>query len=373
MGNANRYNMGMKFKVLFFSLCLPLSLFSIEFEDAVFPEIITSGRALAMGNAFLCKVDDSTAAFYNPAGLGTVRYPHFHLSNFHVEVNRGWMDIGTGGRLTDTSGNFVKAFSLDGTRELLNEKRGKLSHSRFHFLPNFTTRYFSAGYLLSKRTLATVGTDPTDQFEYATRLDHGPYAAINFSFMGGVFKIGATGMFIRRKEAYGEADPAVAIDLKSSDYNKGTALLFTSGARVTLPWTYLPTFAVNVHNVTGQRFTKDGAGRPRQVKQTFDFGFSITPQIGRASRVHLEVNYKDGLQRYSGVSQVRRILFGLEFDFARTMFFRLGYGDGYGSGGIGIRTRKLEFDLTTYAVDTTSSEFRGKEDRRFALTLSSGF
>ena len=32
----------------------------------------------------------------------------------------------------------------------------------------------------------------------------------------------------------------------------------------------------------------------------------------------------------------------------------------------------LEFDLTTYAVDTTTSEFRGEEDRRFALSLSFG-
>ena len=62
----------------------------------------------------------------------------------------------------------------------------------------------------------------------------------------------------------------------------------------------------------------------------------------------------------------------MEFDIARTFFFRFGYGDGFGSGGVGLKTKALEFDLTTYAVDAGPG-FRDKEDRRFSLTLSSGF
>ena len=46
---------------------------ALDFEDHSFPELVTSARALAMGNAYICKVDDSWSAFYNPAGLGTVR------------------------------------------------------------------------------------------------------------------------------------------------------------------------------------------------------------------------------------------------------------------------------------------------------------
>jgi hypothetical protein len=64
---------------------------------------------------------------------------------------------------------------------------------------------------------------------------------------------------------------------------------------------------------------------------------------------------------------------GAEIDVMRTFFFRVGYGDGFGSGGIGMKTKRLEFDLTTYAVDTEQAGFRGNEDRRFAMTISSGF
>ena len=45
----------------------------IPFEDAIFPELAVSARAQAMGNAFIARTDDSAAAFYNPAGLGSVR------------------------------------------------------------------------------------------------------------------------------------------------------------------------------------------------------------------------------------------------------------------------------------------------------------
>ena len=56
-------------------------------------------------------------------------------------------------------------------------------------------------------------------------------------------------------------------------------------------------------------------------------------------------------------------------------FFRLGYGDGWGSGGIGVRNENFIFDLTTYAIegDETENAFREDEDRRYILSFSSGF
>ncbi len=346
----------------------------IRFEDAVTPELASSGRALAMGNAFLCKVDDSSAVLYNPAGLGTVRNSHLHFSNFHLELNKGWMDISTNGSASDAVGNFAKAFKLDGLREEMVEQPGKLSHSKFSFMPNFTMRHFSAGYLYSMQTRATLGTQAGAQFEFADRLDHGPYAAINIPFLGGIFKVGATGIFLIRKEIIDERDPNTTLDIQSSEYTKGTAFIMNAGAKLTFPVSMLPTVAIVTHNALDKNFaSRSDAGNPTRIERTISTGFSLTPQIGQTTRIHLEVNFKDMAGRYTGVSGQRRTTFGMEFDFFRAMFVRFGYGDGYGSGGLGLRTQRLEFDLTTYAVDSTSSEFRGVEDRRFALTMSSGW
>lgn len=354
---------------------LSFNLMAIGFEDAVFPELATSARALAMGNAFISKVDDASAVFYNPAGLGTVRYPHLHLSNFHLELNKGLINAGTGGTVTNAFGNTAKMFSLDGTRQLLIKNVGTIAHSSFHALPNFTSRYFSLGYLVSKKTRAIVtNATSTTGFEFADRLDHGPYAALNLSLFGGVFKAGASAIFLNRKELVSTADPTKTINLTPNAYQKARAVIVTAGTKLTLPFVFLPTFSANMHNALNQNFSHaTGIGAPTKIPRGYDVGFSITPQVGISTRIHLEINYKDIAGAYSGVAKKRKLLLGAELDFSRVFFFRLGYGDGFGSAGLGIKSRKLEFDLTTYAVDTTTSAFRGKEDRRFALSVSSGF
>lgn len=344
------------------------------FEDATYPELATSGRALAMGNAYISKVDDSVSSFYNPAGLGTVRHKHLHLSNFHLESNRGLISMGGGGNISDVGSNVGKSFKLDGARQLLLKNRSKISYSRIQAMPNFTTRFFSLGYFISKRTKATMGAEADSKFEYADRLDHGPYLSLNMSLFGGVFKFGVTGVYLNRNEGIGEADANTGFTLDDSNTNKGHVFHVISGGKMTLPIAFLPTFSATLHNSAATKFTHDGGpAQPANIPQTLDVGFSLTPKISQNSQVHLEFDYKDLNGKYGSVSNARRGLFGLELDFARLFFVRFGYGDGFGSAGLGIKTRKIEMDLTTYAVDSSANDFRGKEDRRFALTLSSGF
>lgn len=348
--------------------------FAIGFEDAIYPELATSARALGMGNAYNAKVDDASAAFYNPAGLGSVRGVSFHLSNLHLEMNKSFLTVGSKGPVLDAVANTTKLFSLDGTRELLREEPGKMTHSRFHMLPNLTTRYFTLGYLLSKHTRAVV-TDvaSSEGFEFADRLDHGPYVGLNFSFFGGVLKIGASGIYLSRKELKASADPNQTINLESGDYYKGKGIIATAGTKLTLPIALLPTFSATMHNALGTEFGQArGAGAPEKIASSIDVGFSITPQVTTRSRLHLEVNYKDISREFGDVDNSRRLLLGAEWDFYRALFVRLGYGDGFGSFGLGARGKSFQFDISTYAVDSTARTFRGEEDRRFAFSFSAG-
>ncbi len=57
---------------------------SIGTSGADFLEIGTGSRALAMGEAFTAEINDLNSLYYNPAGLGTLRYPV--LSIFHQEL-----------------------------------------------------------------------------------------------------------------------------------------------------------------------------------------------------------------------------------------------------------------------------------------------
>ena len=353
--------------------CAPSVFAALDFEDHAFPEFVTSARALAMGNAYISKVDDAWSAFYNPAGLGTVRESSLQLANAHLEASQGLLSTISDGPAYKIPKNYLDSYKSQKLREELAKDPGTLSHSRINLFPNFTARYITLGYLFSQRNRAIVNKDAANTFELAERRDHGPVMALNASLFGGVLKFGVSGVYLFRRELYKSVGPNDPISINDSvDYKTGQGLQLTAGTRLTLPFTYLPAFSAVLRNASnkGWENVKDG-GAPDKIKQTIDVGFSITPQIGKTTRLHMEVDLKDLNDAYD-TSSKRRIAAGMELDFNRRIFLRAGYGDGWGSGGIGVRSRTFILDLTTYAVDRSRDGFREDEDRRYVLSISSG-
>jgi hypothetical protein len=161
--------------------------------------------------------------------------------------------------------------------------------------------------------------------------------------------------------------------VNDSDFKRGSSLQVTAGAKLTLPIAWLPTFSGVLRNATNNDFEGEtDGGAPDRIKQTVDVGFSLTPQIGNRTRIHFEANLKDVSDSYI-TSFKRRIAAGMELDFNRRIFLRGGFGDGWGSGGLGVRNDQFILDLTTYAVDRSFEGFREEEDRRWVASLSRGF
>lgn len=359
--------------ILFTWLAIGPSYAKLDFEDHAFPELVTSARALAMGNAYINKVDDSWSAFYNPAGLGTVRKPQLHIANIHLEASSGLLDVIGGGPAYEIPGNYMDSFDQDEMRSALAKDQGKLAHSRFNVFPNFTIRGLTLGYMFSQRNRSIINKDVANEFEVAERRDQGPVMSLNASLFGGVFKVGATAIYLNRRDLYKAFGPTAPVDINGNDYKKGSSLQLTAGARLTFPVSLLPTFSAVLRNATDNDFENISmGGEPEAIEQTVDVGFSITPQISKMSRLHMEVNLKDLGNSYE-TDVKRRLAAGVELDFNRRIFLRAGYGDGWGSGGIGVRSRTFILDLTTYAVDRSLDGFREEEDRRWVFSLSSGF
>jgi len=371
-------NLVLGIPIFLFFLSLPTRA-ALDFEDHAFPEFITSARALAMGNAYICKVDDAWSAFYNPAGLGTVRRPQFHLGNIHLEASSGLTRVVGAGPAYEIPKNYINSYDTDEMRLALAENKGELAHSRINLFPNFTVRGLTLGYMASQRNRATINDidpDPNNAantFEVAERRDHGPVMSLSGSLFGGVFKVGASAVYLIRRDLYKSFAPTDPVSISDSDYKTGKSLQVTAGTRLTLPITFIPTFSAVLRNATSHAW--DGVsdnGGPDKIKQTIDAGFSITPQIGKIARLHMEVNLKDIGNAYE-TDVKRRMAAGMELDFRRRIFLRLGYGDGWGSGGLGVRSRSFIMDLTTYAVDRSLAGFREEEDRRWVFSISSGF
>lgn len=362
--------------IIIYSLFYTSSSFAaLGFEDAAYPEIVTSSRALGMGNAYLGKVDDSWAAFYNPAGLGTVRKFQFHFANVHLETNNGFLGVTAGdGAITDVITKYKDALTAEGMRSRLEDNPGKLTHARLQLFPNITFKGFTLGYFISKQNRARI-KDVGADYEIAERSDHGPVMALSFSLWGGIVKFGASAMYLTRKELQKDFAPGTPTDINDDvDYRKGSTTLVTVGSRVTLPVAALPTFSAVLRNSTQMDWYNEGhGGTPKEIPQTFDLGLSITPLIGKTLRMHLEINRKDVGDRYAEVSNSRKLTGGIEFDYMRKVFLRLGHGDGWGSVGVGVRNKHAIFDFTTYGVELSDSGYRKEEDRRWVLSMASGF
>ncbi len=344
----------------------------LPFEDAVSPELVTSARALALGNSYMNKVDDGHAAFYNPAGLGTVRGLQSQF-NIHMETNNGFLAVTSDGAFTDSISLYSDAFDPIGLRSLHAENPGNLSHARVNLYPNITYRGITLGWMYAQQNRARLKS-VTENFEISERRDWGPVMSLSGGFFGGVIKFGVTGVYLSRKQLQKDFAPGDTISIDEEvDYVKGTMTHLTAGARITLPIAFLPTFSAVLRNSSGTDwYDEELSGTPGRVPQTSEFGFSITPNLGRTVRLHLEVSRKDFGDRYENVSSSRKTMGGIEIDYMRMMFVRFGFSDGWGSGGIGVRNKSFQFDLTTYAIEASDDGYREEEDRRSVLSMSFG-
>ena len=357
--------------VLFLSLFFSASnLTAMDFEDGTFPELIPSGRALAMGNAFIARVDDESAPFYNPAGLGSMIGWAFHLNNFLVESNKDFAKDVT----ADTQDAFKiikNSFDLDELRQFHLRNPGSSTYTRLSLAPNFTTRFLSFGYLYSQRARTFYAGGNDDDFEFSKRKDHGPYVGGNLSISGGIFKIGGSLVWLNRTEVIGKADESTTLNLAPTQKSKGSMLLTIFGGRLTFPIKGLPTLAVTLHNASDKDFhrSNDSFQAPPSIKQNLVLGASITPIIGRKQKIHIEINYKDVNKKYDDLKSSKRWTGGVEFNFSRIFFVRGGYYDGFFSGGLGIKIKTFRFDLSTYATEK-GPRSPDTEDRRFLISTS---
>ena len=111
--------------------------------------------------------------------------------------------------------------------------------------------------------------------------------------------------------------------LGDSDYKKGSALIITGGAKLTLPISWLPIFSATIHNAIGKDFeTTRVTGAPNKIKTSIDAGFSVTPKIGSKTWMSIEVNYKDVTNQHKINGEplpiIRKVLVGVELDFSRS-------------------------------------------------------
>ncbi len=347
-----------------------MSFAQLTFNDTIIPELVVSGRSMALGNAFSARVDDSMSPFFNPAGLGTVRKLDLRISDlyFDNDIDLINMTFGTSNFWEDLLG----ALSIDGIRQLMLEDGKNLAYTRFNFVPNLVTRYFAAGYFYSQRTYMGIPDSSSPTVEYIYRQDQGAFLGFNVSLLGGVIKLGLTGLYIWRKELDGQSPADQSIIIESDDYNRGQGYFGIAGFKFTYPSDWLPTLSAAYQNIAGNTFDNYGTAPVSPYPQNLTVAFSLSPQVGKETRLHLEADYVDALRENSNVQDKDRFEASMELDYYRQAFLRLGWLDGYLSGGFGFTWSHLTLNLSTYGVQATLAPGQTVQDRRFVLSMSYG-
>jgi hypothetical protein len=247
-----------------------------------------------------------------------------------------------------------------------------LAFTRFNFVPNIVTRYFTVGYFYAQRTYMGIAESASSTVQYIYRQDQGPFLGFNISLLGGVIKFGLTGFYLWRKEL-NETSPAdQVITIEDNMFNKGQGYFGIAGFRFTYPSDWLPTLSAAYQNILDGDFENYGTDPVSPYPTNLTVGISLSPQVGKQVRLHLEANYVDALEKDDRVEDIDRLEVGMELDYDRRSFLRLGLLDGYLSGGFGFITKHLTVNFSTYGVLATIAPGQVQEDRRFVISFSYG-
>jgi hypothetical protein len=355
----NTYSVGIGV-LLIGSLAIALAFPRASADDETIPgSRYTSARSAALGEASLPLGDDGASALFdNPADLTKIRRPTLEPINLSGYFNTGF---------TSSAGltNFYKATSLSGYSPELSSHPGSNVASGFQFAPNFATRYFAFGILMSSELN---GESVNGQFRYRSQYQLIPTVATGFSLADGIVRVGYSLQWVN--EAVGDVTAASAVGY-NQNLPQGSGLSSNVGVALTFPFAYLPAFNFVARNLGGTHFSSSSiysfspssTGAPATELASYDGSFSIQPKLSGGSYFNIVTEYRD-MTNTSDMPWYGRIAGGVEFVSQRSFFLRGGWGSGYPSAGFGVRRAKGEFSLTWFSEELGTT-YHSERDTRF--------
>lgn len=327
-------------------------------------------RNLSMGNVGIASSEDPTSAmFYNPAALSRAKRSSF-------EVMNPQLDLGLGAFTLQGAGKLPENLSLGKIQPALRKAPHKASSLGFSLYPNFYTRNFNFGILLSAQGSSFFdGTNTVYKSRYLVM----PTAAVTAAILNGRFRLGlaARGISLTENDQKSPATSGLGYRINAAE---GLALGVDAGALLALPWAGLPTIGLVARNVLGTEF-RSGApvgfatssvGRPGRIPMSVDAGFAIFPKVNQRSTLTIAADYRDALNA-TGASFLRHLNLGTELALSKTLYLRAGVSRGYWTAGFGLTSKMGSLDIGSYAEELDATDFRGHQDRRISFRYGSRF
>ena len=354
-------------KVFFFFLALiavSVPAFAEEF-DFFYRGI----RPLGMGDAFTAVANDENAAFYNPAGLDSVKEGRIEAFPVTVGYSTNTMKLYSDFKNIDMNDTAA-------TTDTLRNHIGKPQYGRVSLFPNYTRHGFQVGVLAQAKLKAEIHQPPSPYVDVNAAGDGAGILALSkgFDVKNGVDRVsvGITGMFVQRK---GLVKRYTTVELSDSDYDYGNDMKTGSAFGINLGAIYQfrklpfkPAVGLAIQNVGDMDFGNEVG----KVEQVVNFGVAINDFIWKFPTT-IAFDYKDianalGDDKDKG----KRIYLGAEIDLHKMLTIRGGLNQGYISYGAEFRIWVIKLAYARYSEEVGAYAGQ-KDDERHVFLLSIGW
>ena len=370
----------MKFKAILVALLVIIPFASSYAQKAVFsreyPRVMTSVRAMGMGNAFFGVSDDKYAAFYNPAGLA------MNKSVWNIDIIP--LSIGANSNMvsnvTDLGNMFIQGgLDTDTIVKTLDGMMGQYNNvSPITFFPAFTYKNWSFGLFLNSyanvltynkvmpTVSAKVHADAGAVLTYAHSFLKDKSLHIGVSLMG-IYRMGYSATYTAVDIANLNTNNVVNDILK----NTGWGIFASVGVMYELPWLRKelnPRVGLSFNDF-GYQSMADGLDK---IQPTLNLSLAVSPNWEFISS-NIVIDFNDLIfMNGTDDSFGKRVNIGAEIGFWNRIFLRTGLHQGYWTAGAGVNIWALRINYAYYTEELGA--YAGQySDQRHVLEVVIGW
>ncbi len=348
----------MKIKLFLTVVIIFVSFTNLYAQKAVFsreyPRMMTSVRAMGMGNAFFGVSDDKYAAFYNPAGLARNK-SHWTLDLIPLTVGANHNLVSN---IKDLQSVFSSGMSTSDISRTLDGIMGQYnSISPLGFFPAFTYKNWSFGIFLNSNVNLLTYNRVLPTIAVKVHADAGATATYAHSFLED--KSLHVGVTLTGFYRMGYTASYTAVELANIDTNailndvlntNGWGILGSVGIMYELPWLRKELNARVGLSFNDFGYTSFAPGLP-SVDPTLNLSFAISPGWNFiSSNIVLDFNdliFMNGKDKSFG----KRVNIGAEVGFFDRIFLRTGLHQGYWTAGAGVNVWALRINYAYYTEE----------------------
>lgn len=346
-----------------------------------YPRVMSSVRAMGMGNAFFGVSDDKYAAFYNPAGLGMSK------SSWSVDIVP--LQMGVNDNLFNNSQSIANLFLRGGNFDqqaitnILNGMLGQYNNvTPINFFPAFTMKKgrsaFSVGIFANASAKILTYNRVLPEAALKVQGDAGVTVTYAHTFLKDEslhFGVSLMGLY-----RMGYEGSYVATDFASINFNnelnklinsQGWGILASVGLMYEMPWLRKelnPRVGISFNDFGYTNF----ASSLDKITPTLNLSLAISPKWEFiSSNIVLDLNdilVMNGSDKDFG----KRVNFGVEVGFWNRLFIRGGVHQGYLTAGAGVDLWALRFNYAYYTEEMGAYAGQFK-DTRHAIEVVIGW